>query len=206
MKKMLFFFTVLLLLLIVSSNAHNLKAKEGGAESKRNCTTEEYFQKQIKENPSRLQKYEEINKKVKSLKRTITGVMRIPVVVHIVWNTPEQNISDDAVYSQIDVLNRDFRRLNSDANNIWAQAADSEIEFYLANSDPDCFLTTGITRTFTFEPYFIGDNSMKFTSTGGIDAWDTTKYINIWVVNFDPMSGILSYSQFPGNKHKNFSF
>jgi hypothetical protein len=42
------------------------------------------------------------------------GVTRIPVVVHVVWNTPQQNISDAQITSQIDVLNRDFRRTNPD--------------------------------------------------------------------------------------------
>src|SRR5215475_7608617 len=43
-----------------------------------------------------------------------TGVTRIPVVVHVVWNTQQQNISDAQIQSQIDVLNRDFRKLNAD--------------------------------------------------------------------------------------------
>src|SRR5438034_10865284 len=44
-----------------------------------------------------------------------TGVVRIPVVVHIVWNTAVQNVSDAQIQSQIDVLNADFRRTNADA-------------------------------------------------------------------------------------------
>ena len=44
-----------------------------------------------------------------------TGIVRIPVVVHVVWNTAAQNISDAQIQSQIDVLNDDFRRLNADA-------------------------------------------------------------------------------------------
>ncbi|WJX08109.1 hypothetical protein QTA68_29905 (plasmid) [Bacillus cereus] len=35
-------------------------------------------------------------------------VVKIPVVVHVVWNTEEQNISEEQVHSQIDVLNLDF--------------------------------------------------------------------------------------------------
>ena len=42
------------------------------------------------------------------------GVTRIPVVVHVVWNTAAQNISDAQINSQIDVLNHDFRRTNPD--------------------------------------------------------------------------------------------
>jgi hypothetical protein len=38
----------------------------------------------------------------------------IPGVVHVVWNTQAQNISQAQIQSQIDVLNQDFRRTNSD--------------------------------------------------------------------------------------------
>jgi len=43
-----------------------------------------------------------------------TGVVRIPVVVHVVWNTTAQNVSDAQIQSQINVLNADFRRTNAD--------------------------------------------------------------------------------------------
>ena len=39
-----------------------------------------------------------------------TSVVRIPVVVHILWDSEEQNISDQQIHSQIDVLNADFRK------------------------------------------------------------------------------------------------
>jgi hypothetical protein len=45
------------------------------------------------------------------------NVITIPVVVHIVYRTTAENISDAQVQSQIDVLNEDFRRLNADAVN-----------------------------------------------------------------------------------------
>src|SRR5205807_8488712 len=38
----------------------------------------------------------------------------IPVVVHVVWHDNVQNISDAQIQSQIDVLNRDFMRVNTD--------------------------------------------------------------------------------------------
>lgn len=37
----------------------------------------------------------------------------IPVVVHVVWNTAADNITDAQVCSQIQVLNEDFARLNA---------------------------------------------------------------------------------------------
>ena len=78
-------------------------------------------------------------------------ILYVPVVVHVVWNTanPIENISDAQIMSQIDVIYKDFRRLNDDADSTWPQAADMEIEFYLAQVDPDGNATNGITRTET---------------------------------------------------------
>ena len=40
----------------------------------------------------------------------------IPVVVHVVYSTEEENISDQQVQSQIDVMNEDFTASNNDYN------------------------------------------------------------------------------------------
>ena len=39
-------------------------------------------------------------------------VVTLPVVVHVVWHEEVENISDEQIYSQIDILNQDFRALN----------------------------------------------------------------------------------------------
>ena len=54
--------------------------------------------------------------------------------------------------------------------------ADVEVEFYLATTDPDGQPTTGITRTL-----LQGDRDIFFSNGGGQDAWDTERYLNIWV-------------------------
>src|SRR5882724_2306098 len=43
-----------------------------------------------------------------------TAVYTIPVIVHVVYNTAAQNISDAQIQSQIDVLNKDYQKLNTD--------------------------------------------------------------------------------------------
>ncbi len=132
-------------------------------------------------------------------------IYRIPIVVHIVYNTPEQNLDDSLICSQIEVLNQDYRRLNADTSStrsfFKSRAADTGIEFFLATTDPQGNPTTGITRTYTDTPYFsvIGDifsgssengaDKVKKTAKGGIDAWDVNNYLNIWVCNMkDPAS------------------
>ena len=82
-----------------------------------------------------------------------SSVIRVPVVVHILHYSAEDNISDAQVLSQMAVLNADFRRLNTDASLIPTKfasyAADCQIEFVLATTDPDGNPTNGIVRAKT---------------------------------------------------------
>ncbi|MCB0663092.1 MAG: zinc metalloprotease, partial [Saprospiraceae bacterium] len=160
----------------------------------------EYLQKQINEDPERAKQLQAIEEQTARIiaQQGVTdrAVYTIPVVVHVIWNTTAENISDAQVQSQIDVLNEDFRRLNADANNTWSQAADSEIEFCMATIDPNGTATTGITRRQTTVSSFSSNDNMKFYSTGGTDAWPAGDYLNIWVC--DLSSGLLGYAQFPG--------
>ncbi|MCP4407056.1 MAG: zinc metalloprotease, partial [Gammaproteobacteria bacterium] len=137
---------------------------------------------------------------------TRAGVVRIPVIVHVVWNTATQNISDTQIQSQIDVLNRDFRRLNSDVAQVPAVwqglVADAQIEFILATQDPNGATTSGVTRTQTTATVFHTNNDdVKSSATGGVDAWPTDRYLNIWVcprITDTLGRTILGYAQFPG--------
>ena len=121
------------------------------------------------------------------------GIITIPIVVHVIHNTPAQNISDAQVQSQIDVLNRAFDLEAPWITSFYPQASDVDIQFVLANVDPNGNSTTGITRTstsvtiFSIDPSapldFNDNKNMKLDSRGGKDAWPTDEYLNIWVVN-----------------------
>lgn len=169
----------------------------------RDCYTEDYFANEIQVNPGRLKISELIEKHTENYhsKKAIrsNSLVTIPVVVHIVYNDPSENISTAQIISQIDVLNKDFRRLNVDANNTWQQAADTGIEFCLATVDPSGKSTTGITRTYTNASSFASNGDLiKYTSKGGKDAWPSENYLNIWVG--DITGTVLGYAQFPGGK------
>ncbi len=114
----------------------------------------------------------------------------IPVVFHIVYNNPEHNLADSVILSQLEVLNEDYRRWNADAaltrSEFQPVAADAGIQFVLATEDPDGSPTSGITRTqtattswFSFTEFI--PNGIKRSADGGVDAWDTERYLNIWV-------------------------
>lgn len=132
-------------------------------------------------------------------------VITVPVVVHVIYINATQNISDQQIYSQITVLNQDYRRLNPDTTNTPTAfdsiAADIGIEFCLATLDPNGNPTNGITRTSStggdFGAFFNPlTEDAKTTASGGIDPWPTDEYLNIWVCNLFP--GLLGYAQFPG--------
>ena len=120
----------------------------------------------------------------------------IPVVVHVIYSNSNENISTAQIQSQIDVLNEDFRRTNSDADNTWSQAADTEINFCLASVDPNGNATNGITRKSSTRTSWGTNDAMKSSAQGGVDAWPRDSYLNMWVCNIG--GGILGYAQFPG--------
>ncbi len=130
-------------------------------------------------------------------------VVKIPVVVHVIWNTTAENISDARIRGQIDSLTKDFRKKNVDAANIPSQkfrdlAADCEIEFCLATRDTLGYPSTGIVRKKT-DSANIGDQSdvltdrkkVYYSAYGGDNAWRPDRYLNIWVCAF---ADILGYS------------
>jgi PKD repeat protein len=130
------------------------------------------------------------------------AVITIPVVFHVVYQNATENISDAAIKSQIDILNLDFRKLNSNFNQtptvFRPAAADMEIEFCLASVNPQGAATSGITRTQTTDATFSTNDQVKFTAQGGINAWPRDKYLNIWVCDLG--TGLLGYAQFPGGQ------
>ncbi len=142
----------------------------------------------------------ENNARINNNLNSINVVRNIPVVVHVLYNTSAQNISDAQIQSQITILNNDFRRLNADKINTPTTftnvAADAEITFCLASVSPTGAATTGITRTSTSVTSFGADDKMKSSATGGVNPWPTNKYLNIWVCNLG--GGLLGYAQFPG--------
>lgn len=171
----------------------------------RSCRSFDYKQEQLKKNPSlaasinSIENFIQQNKDNATASRHETAVIKIPVVVHVLYHLPSEKISDAQVQSQIDVLNECFRKLNSDTANIpevfKSFAADCELEFQLAISDPQKKYTTGIIKKYTPITKWLPDDKMKFSAEMGDDAWDPDSYLNIWVCNMDQFAG---YATFPG--------
>ncbi len=110
------------------------------------------------------------------------GLIRIPVVVHVIQNTSGTgSMTDSRVRSQIEILNEDFMAL---AGSNGANGNDAQIEFFLATEDPSGNPTTGITRS-TNNTWF-NDGGSYWNSL----AWDTNRYLNIYT---NSASGALGY-------------
>lgn len=160
----------------------------------RTCGSELNLSKLQQTNPARYKRVMDLENKIQTLSRTPEfrssqqSTITVPVVIHIVYSANEQNISDAQVQSQIQVLNEDYHRLNSDRvntpNAFASVAGDANIQFVLAKKDPYGNNTSGITRTFTAQNIFYQDNDgVKFSYSGGCNAWNPQRYLNIWVCN-----------------------
>ncbi len=168
------------------------------------CHTMGNLDRLMHEKPKMAQRMALIEKQTETYVRQVQAnpaqrsqlVVTIPVVFHILYNTAAENISEAQVMSQLDILNEDFRRLNADQDNVWSQAADTQIEFCLASQDPNGNPTDGILRVPTNLTSFGTNDAMKFTSQGGSDAWPASDYMNFWVCDLG--SSLLGYAQFPG--------
>lgn len=109
------------------------------------------------------------------------GPITIPIVFHVIHNYGAENISDAQILDAVKQLNIQFRKLNPDTSDIVSlfksRAADCEIEFRLAQLDPDGNCTSGITRTVS--PLTkIGDHQVK-----SLIHWPPNKYLNVYVCN-----------------------
>jgi len=172
--------------------------------AQRICGTTEYQMMLEQQDPSIINQREEIEQFTRDyLLNNPQGeraLVTIPVVVHVVYNTAAENISDAQIQSQITVLNQDFRKLNADVANtpsaFLGLAGDSNIEFCLATVDPNGNATNGVLRVPTTATSFGTNNTVKAASSGGSNAWNATKYLNMWVCDISGTT--LGYAQFPG--------
>lgn len=112
-----------------------------------------------------------------------TTVYVIPIVFHIIYDPTspldDHNVEDAAVYTELNNLNTDYRKLNSSISGVIEAyqgiAADSRIEFRLATKDPYGNCTNGIDRVTSLRSSQGGDFSK-------LNPWFRDRYLNVWVV------------------------
>lgn len=177
------------------------------ANGKVRCATtqyEEYLQEKYPERPTRAEFQQWLAPKIEERRQnpaafSTNAVVTVPVVVHVIHNGDaygnNENITDEQVLSQIQVLNQDYRRLaGTPGFNNHPDGADIELEFCLAQVDPQGNPTSGIDRQ------QVTHSSLDFNEIEDMQEdtqWDPDDYMNIWVCNIDPNLGLLGFAQFP---------
>ncbi|CAN5764336.1 hypothetical protein BH11BAC7_BH11BAC7_13430 [soil metagenome] len=177
----------------------------GYAQQPVHCASENYKQQKLTQDPS-LQAAIDAEEQAATQFATDhpngyqnRSVITIPVVFHIVYSNATENIPTSRITAQMDVLNKDYRRANTDTNlipGIWKSiAVDCEINFCLAQRTPLGTWSDGIERRQSSTTSWSMNDDMKYASTGGLNIWDKTKYLNIWICKLS--NNILGYSTFP---------
>ncbi len=129
------------------------------------------------------------------------SLINIQVVIHNLWNSTDEIISDLRILKQIESLNNDFNGNIEDKSLIPTVFkpifATSSIQFCIASKMEHGENKIGIIRKRTNSKEF-DINNIYYDSLGGSTPWDQEKYLNIWVTNIgDFISG---FSSFPWQK------
>jgi Pregnancy-associated plasma protein-A len=197
-----------IVLALMATTASAQKQKQASSTSflqkNQRCGTQAVLDEAIRKNPSLRLQIEENRKQTlqrfNQIKTTLrpNAIYTIPVVVHVVLSQPS-SVTDAQIQAQLDVLNADYAGLNADSTRIPAafksRFGKGNIRFCLAKRDPRGDATSGILRVTSSVLSAPGNGDpVKFTCLGGSDAWDATKYLNIWVCQMP--TGFLGYSFF----------
>ena len=181
------------------------------AQNTKKCSAHDHRVAAIETDPSILDKINASEEAIANFieneytNKKVNAVVTIPVVIHIIHDGEAigsgTNISDAQAINQITRLNEDFRKMNADTldatHPFYGLQADTEIEFCLANIDPDGNPTTGITRY---------DGGFSAWDEAGVDEiikpatiWNPDEYMNIWSIEIDdPLSpGLDGWGTFP---------
>jgi hypothetical protein len=148
-----------------------------------------------------------------------TTIYNIPVVVHVMHTGGAigsiYNPSDASIITMINSLNDIYANLFDPANVSGTfNSVDIPIRFTLAQRDPNCGGTNGISRVdLSGNATYVADGATPIPGSApgvdddiikNLDLWPTSDYYNIWIVNkiegSDGTSGAFTagYAQLPG--------
>ena len=175
------------------------------APKRRQCGTQQVHERLLEAYPALRARQNSIEQGIRrsiergEAQRMMRRLITIPVVVHVVYKTQSENISDAQVKSQIAALNKDYAQKNDQSlvPTAWTGlAGNPNVQFALAKKEPNGKATTGITRTKTMRSSFGTGDSVKTRVGGGHPAWPADRYLNLWACTLS--GGLLGYAQFPG--------
>lgn len=122
--------------------------------------------------------------------------LTIPVVVHVIHNSGDEEISVDQVGSAINWLNQVYQ---NEGMFFDPERQQIPIQFCLAGTDPEGNFTNGVNYVQSSLTEMLvpsQDQAVK-----DLSLWDTEKFLNIWVVKSitreENSPGVVGYSTFP---------
>jgi len=194
-KVLLFIFLLLSIILVAQSNKNNIQPNACGADNliqilRKNpafSANEQKINAQIRLYNLSLQsartiKYGRANAKKNGIDKSssvspITGIIFIPVVVHIINSNPE-SVTNQMVIDGIKELNDAFSQQGT--YSVDPLGVNTGIQFCLANTAPDGSLTNGIDRVNSY--YENIDVDLESGALATLTQWDPKFYANIWLV------------------------
>ena len=200
------------LLILNSSSFAQKEAQVLNARDAHRCLTMEKMEEAIKKDPTLPQKWKIEGEKqyqaylqrkmLQKETKTEAAEIIIPIVFHLVDDSTKQTwIADRDIYEQVEILNKAYNGKKADnykgviPQPIYNRLGRVPVRFVLAKRRPDGTLTTGIERRVNTTPDHIG---IKANATGGLDAWDANKYVNVWCGTFTGGDdGLLGIATFP---------
>jgi hypothetical protein len=166
-------------------------AFQANAQEQRGCAAHEIFEQKMATDVQFARNQANLERKTAALVeefrsgRMVGSQIVIPCIVHVVYNTSQQNISDAQIASQIARLNADYAGTNSDVNNTpaeFSRAGDTNIRFELME-----------VKRYQNSRTSWGTNDAVKQSYPPIEP---DRILNMWVCEIG--GGILGYAQFPG--------
>lgn len=122
------------------------------------------------------------------------NTVMLPIVIHIVHNNGQENISDAQVKQGIKYLNDAFAAKGFYITN---GSTNTNIQFCIAERDPDGNATNGITRNVSAYTAMGGDNyAADDQHVKNSNRWNPYNYINVWLVQSIP-GDVVGYSTLP---------
>ncbi len=114
--------------------------------------------------------------------------LTIQVVVHVVWKDEAENLADSIIENQIQILNADYNRQNSDTAQLRSMfqsvAGTADIHFQLAE-------VVRVNTSEVFAVNLLGTNlltEVKHDAEGGSTGRNPEHYLNLWICKIQPIA------------------
>lgn len=166
------------------------------------CGFEMAIQMYEKQYPGFIEAYRKTFEQTKHLKEpnhSRDEILTIDVVFHVVWKEASENLHDTIILNQLARINKDFRLLNENRDDIRGifkdRQTDARVEFRLKE-----IRRVKTNSNFALSLSGLPDN-VKRTTSGGSNAVTPANTLNIWICHIRPIpilgAQILGYAYPP---------